>query len=131
MNSKIEQLPGSSNIILISFANNDGIISNILFKLHFNSVLLQPLGLVASLSLITCDFDYRFVTGRILRAKKNMMSEEYNAFFYTLVSQDTQEMYYSNKRQRFLVNQGYSFKVRKLSCPHNSRLQCQGQNTGC
>ncbi|XP_063690957.1 general transcription and DNA repair factor IIH helicase subunit XPB-like isoform X2 [Bolinopsis microptera] len=49
--------------------------------------------------------------GRILRAKKNMMSEEYNAFFYTLVSQDTQEMYYSNKRQRFLVNQGYSFKV--------------------
>lgn len=49
--------------------------------------------------------------GRILRAKKNMMSEEYNAFFYTLVSQDTTEMYYSNKRQRFLVNQGYSFKV--------------------
>lgn len=53
-------------------------------------------------------------SGRILRAKKNMMSEEYNAFFYTLVSQDTQEMYYSNKRQRFLVNQGYSFKVKTL-----------------
>ncbi len=38
-------------------------------------------------------------------------AEEYNAFFYTLVSQDTQEVYYSLKRQRFLVNQGYSFKV--------------------
>ena len=25
--------------------------------------------------------------------------------------QDTEEMYYSAKRQRFLVNQGYSFKV--------------------
>lgn len=49
--------------------------------------------------------------GRILRAKRDMVAEEYNAFFYTLVSQDTQEMYYSNKRQRFLVNQGYSFKV--------------------
>ena len=28
-----------------------------------------------------------------------------------LTSQDTEEMYYSAKRQRFLVNQGYSFKV--------------------
>ncbi|CAH3165505.1 unnamed protein product [Porites lobata] len=49
--------------------------------------------------------------GRILRAKKDMAAEEYNAFFYTLVSTDTDEMYYSSKRQRFLVNQGYSFKV--------------------
>lgn len=49
--------------------------------------------------------------GRILRAKKNAVAEEYNAFFYTLVSQDTMEMNYSRKRQRFLVNQGYSYKV--------------------
>ena len=49
--------------------------------------------------------------GRILRPKKGMMSEEYNAFFYSLVSQDTLEMQYSRKRQRFLVNQGYSYKV--------------------
>ena len=38
-------------------------------------------------------------------------AEEYNAFFYTLVSQDTMECQYSQKRQRFLVNQGYSYKV--------------------
>ncbi|CAI8001510.1 General transcription and DNA repair factor IIH helicase subunit XPB [Geodia barretti] len=49
--------------------------------------------------------------GRILRAKKDSVAEEYNAFFYTLVSQDTEEMHFSTKRQRFLVNQGYSFKV--------------------
>ena len=49
--------------------------------------------------------------GRILRAKKGAIAEEYNAFFYTLVSQDTLEMHYSLKRQRFLVNQGYSYKV--------------------
>ncbi|KAJ8314390.1 hypothetical protein KUTeg_008951 [Tegillarca granosa] len=49
--------------------------------------------------------------GRILRAKKGAMAEEYNAFFYSLVSQDTVEMHYSLKRQRFLVNQGYSYKV--------------------
>ncbi|XP_005184704.2 general transcription and DNA repair factor IIH helicase subunit XPB [Musca domestica] len=49
--------------------------------------------------------------GRILRAKKVAIAEEYNAFFYTLVSQDTMEMSYSRKRQRFLVNQGYSYKV--------------------
>jgi DNA excision repair protein ERCC-3 len=66
--------------------------------------------------------------GRILRAKKGPSSEsrvlwkilnqflgaiteEYNAFFYTLVSQDTIEMGYSRKRSRFLVNQGYAYKV--------------------
>ena len=68
--------------------------------------------------------------GRILRAKKGQncswkekhihycafvclgaITEEFNAFFYTLVSQDTVEMYYSAKRQSFLVNQGYSYKV--------------------
>jgi DNA excision repair protein ERCC-3 len=49
--------------------------------------------------------------GRILRAKKGAAAEEYNAFFYSLVSQDTLEMHYSTKRQRFLVNQGYSYKV--------------------
>ena len=49
--------------------------------------------------------------GRILRAKKGAIAEEYNAFFYTLVSQDTLEMSFSRKRQRFLVNQGYSYKV--------------------
>ncbi|XP_074647221.1 general transcription and DNA repair factor IIH helicase/translocase subunit XPB-like [Tubulanus polymorphus] len=49
--------------------------------------------------------------GRILRAKKGAAAEEYNAFFYSLVSQDTIEMQYATKRQRFLVNQGYCYKV--------------------
>ncbi|KAI0980691.1 hypothetical protein GJ496_001482 [Pomphorhynchus laevis] len=49
--------------------------------------------------------------GRILRPKKNAVTEAYNAFFYSLVSTDTIEMYYSTKRQSFLVNQGYSYKV--------------------
>ena len=49
--------------------------------------------------------------GRILRAKKGAIAEEYNAFFYSLVSQDTMEMHFSRRRQRFLVNQGYAYKV--------------------
>ena len=49
--------------------------------------------------------------GRILRAKKGIVTDEYNAFFYSLISQDTSEMYYATKRQRFLVNQGYSYKI--------------------
>jgi DNA excision repair protein ERCC-3 len=48
--------------------------------------------------------------GRILRAKRRN-DEGFNAFFYSLVSKDTNEMYYSSKRQAFLVDQGYSFKV--------------------
>ncbi|KAI3857483.1 hypothetical protein MKW92_010042 [Papaver armeniacum] len=55
--------------------------------------------------------------GRILRAKgkpedrTTRGNEEYNAFFYSLVSTDTMEMHYSTKRQKFLMGQGYSFKI--------------------
>ncbi|KAI9184220.1 DNA repair helicase RAD25 [Blastocladiella emersonii ATCC 22665] len=48
--------------------------------------------------------------GRILRAKRRN-DEGFNAFFYSLVSKDTEEMHYSNRRQQFLVDQGYAFKV--------------------
>ena len=48
--------------------------------------------------------------GRILRAKRRN-DEGFNAFFYSLVSKDTQEVFYSSKRQAFLVDQGYAFKV--------------------
>ena len=46
-----------------------------------------------------------------MRAKKGSNPNETNAYFYSLVSQDTKEMAYSTKRQRFLVNQGYAFKI--------------------
>jgi superfamily II DNA or RNA helicase len=48
--------------------------------------------------------------GRILRPKKDALSE-YNAFFYTIVSKNTEEMQYSSKRHRFLVDQGYYFNI--------------------
>lgn len=48
--------------------------------------------------------------GRILRAKRRN-DEGFNAFFYSLVSKDTEEMYYSTKRQQFLIDQGYQFQV--------------------
>ena len=48
--------------------------------------------------------------GRILRPKPRQ-GNEFNAFFYTLTSKDTLDMKYATKRQRFLVDQGYSFHV--------------------
>lgn len=48
--------------------------------------------------------------GRILRPKPNPTGA-YNAFFYTLISTDTKEMYFSTKRQQYLIDQGYTFKV--------------------
>jgi DNA excision repair protein ERCC-3 len=48
--------------------------------------------------------------GRILRPKKGQ-TRKLNAYFYSLVSTDTEEMYYATKRQQFLVDQGYEFKV--------------------
>ncbi|KAL7174424.1 hypothetical protein ACSBR2_033642 [Camellia fascicularis] len=65
--------------------------------------------------------------GRILRAKGRLQDrlaggkEEYNAFFYSLVSTDTQEMYYSTKRKQFLIDQCYSFKVITSLPPPDSR----------
>jgi len=53
--------------------------------------------------------------GRILRPKTNMVqTSEFNASFYSLVSQDTQEMWYADKRQQFLIDQGYSYKVMNI-----------------
>ncbi len=48
--------------------------------------------------------------GRVLRAKKRD-DPEFKVFFYSLVSKNTQEMYYSAKRQQFLIDQGYSFNI--------------------
>jgi DNA excision repair protein ERCC-3 len=42
---------------------------------------------------------------------KARSDDEYNAFFYSLVSKDTEEMYFSAKRRQFLIDQGYSYKV--------------------
>ncbi|KAJ3140914.1 hypothetical protein HK100_008278 [Physocladia obscura] len=50
--------------------------------------------------------------GRILRAKKNAIKNgDYNSFFYTLVSRDTEEVYYCAKRQQFLIDQGYAYDI--------------------
>jgi len=54
--------------------------------------------------------------GRILRPKSYTQTDgsnksSFNAFFYTLVSSDTQEMFYSAKRQQYLIDQGYTFKI--------------------
>ena len=49
------------------------------------------------------------IAGRILRPKRG--GGKFNAFFYSLISTDTSEVYYATKRQSFLVDQGYSFKV--------------------
>ncbi|KAG7352817.1 DNA repair helicase rad25 [Nitzschia inconspicua] len=54
--------------------------------------------------------------GRILRPKSYTQQDgsnrsSFNAFFYTLVSADTQEMFYSAKRQQYLIDQGYTFKI--------------------
>lgn len=52
--------------------------------------------------------------GRILRKKKSRAGtglDNFDAFFYTLVSTDTREVYFTSKRQQFLIDQGYSYKV--------------------
>ena len=64
--------------------------------------------------------------GRILRTKGG--GGEANALFYTLVSNDTQEMFYSIKRQQFLIDQGYTFKVRCGSGRRFSSLKLENNS---
>jgi hypothetical protein len=57
--------------------------------------------------------------GRILRRGQRKGSAAasggFNSFFYSLISTDTLEMYFANKRRRYLVDQGYAYKVVKPS----------------
>ncbi|KAJ3208266.1 hypothetical protein HDU67_006921 [Dinochytrium kinnereticum] len=48
--------------------------------------------------------------GRILRAKRRN-EEGFRSRFFTLVSRDTDEVAFSDKRKRFLIDQGYEYKV--------------------
>ncbi|KAJ3410423.1 hypothetical protein HDV05_003809 [Chytridiales sp. JEL 0842] len=48
--------------------------------------------------------------GRILRAKRRA-EEGFRSRFFTLVSRDTDEVAFSDKRKRFLIDQGYEYKV--------------------
>jgi DNA excision repair protein ERCC-3 len=54
--------------------------------------------------------------GRILIPKGSTSTDgsnrsSFNAFFYMLVSTDTQEMFYSSKRQQYLIDQWHTFKI--------------------
>jgi DNA excision repair protein ERCC-3 len=65
--------------------------------------------------------------GRILRPKSFTQQDgsnrsSFNAFFYTLVSNDTQEMFYSAKRQQYLIDQGYTFKIVTNLCERADSL---------
>lgn len=67
--------------------------------------------------------------GRILRVK----SQATMAYFYSLITPDTAEATFARKRQRFLLNQGYAYKVIRSSaiiCPtaaaENFRKCCVG-----
>lgn len=49
--------------------------------------------------------------GRILRPKEKKANETYQSYFYSLTSIGTKEMKYGFKRQKFLIKQGYNFKM--------------------
>lgn len=97
--------------ILQNFQHNDQINTIFLSKVGDTSIDLPE---ATCLIQISSHYESRRQEaqrlGRILRAKRRN-DEGFNAFFYSLVSKDTQEMYYSTKRQAFLVDQGYAFKV--------------------
>ncbi len=98
-------------LVLQNFQQNDAVSTIMLSKIGDTSLDLPE---ATCLIQISSHYGSRRQEaqrlGRILRAKRRN-DEGFNAFFYSLVSKDTNEMYYSSKRQAFLVDQGYAFKV--------------------
>ena len=71
--------------------------------------------------------------GRVLRPKAGVrIHDGYNAYFYTLVSTETREMFFANKRQRYLTDQGYTYKVltRLLDWEEGAAMTIAGQDAG-
>ena len=99
------------NSILENFRRDDGINVLLITKVGDISIDIPNANVIIQIS---SHFGSRMQEaqrfGRILRPKKDSLSE-YNAFFYTIVSKNTEEMKYSSKRHRFLVDQGYYFNV--------------------
>ncbi|GJP33515.1 hypothetical protein CLOM_g18048 [Closterium sp. NIES-68] len=104
--------------VLYAFKNSPNVNTVFLSKVGDNSIDIPEANVIIQISSHAGSRRQEAQRlGRILRAKgrkEDRMAggtEHYNAFFYSLVSTDTQEMYYSSKRQQFLIDQGYSFKV--------------------
>ena len=53
--------------------------------------------------------------GRIMRPKDTNVSSTYNAMFYTIVTDETPEMKFFNKRRECLINLGFQYDL-KFSC---------------
>jgi DNA excision repair protein ERCC-3 len=51
--------------------------------------------------------------GRILRPKKGKFTKKghFNAFFYTIISENTREADNAPARQSYLINQGYTYEL--------------------
>ncbi|KAF1969722.1 DNA repair helicase rad25 [Bimuria novae-zelandiae CBS 107.79] len=98
-------------VILENFQHNDKIHTIFLSKIGDTSLDLPE---ATCLIQISSHYGSRRQEaqrlGRILRAKRRN-DEGFNAFFYSLVSKDTDEMQYAARRQTFLVDQGYAFKI--------------------
>lgn len=50
--------------------------------------------------------------GRIMRPKDCNVSSSYNAMFYTIVTDNTPEIRYFNKRRECLINLGFQYDLR-------------------
>ncbi|KAH8582103.1 RAD25 [Cryptosporidium sp. chipmunk genotype I] len=106
---------------------------------NFNTIFLSKVGdnaIDIPLANVVIQISFNFASrrqeaqrlGRILRPKpysgmkpgkvisktsdnSNISEQPYNAFFYSLLSKDTEEMEYADKRQQFIIDQGYSYRV--------------------
>ncbi|GBE60912.1 DNA repair helicase [Babesia ovata] len=92
----------------------------------FNSIILSKVGdnaLDIPCANVVIQISFNFASrrqeaqrlGRILRPKSKTDENGFNAFFYSLVSKDTQEMVFADKRQQFIIDQGYAYNVTSSS----------------
>ena len=110
---------GERSRVLQAFKNSSSVNTILLSKVGDNSIDIPEANVIIQISSHAGSRRQEAQRlGRILRPKARPPgappptgAEPFNAFFYSLVSTDTLEMFYSTKRQQFLVDQGYAFHV--------------------
>ncbi|KAK2195365.1 bifunctional Helicase superfamily 1-2 [Babesia duncani] len=106
----------------VTSAERIAILSKFKHESSFNTIILSKVGdnaLDIPVANVVIQVSFNFASrrqeaqrlGRILRPKSKSDEHGFNAFFYSLVSKDTLEMVFADKRQQFIIDQGYAYNV--------------------
>ncbi|OII76926.1 DNA repair helicase RAD25 family protein [Cryptosporidium andersoni] len=113
---QFKQNPNFNTIFLSKVGDNaiDIPLANVVIQISFNFASrrqeAQRLGRILRPKPYS-NWQKKSLSASIENTEDSVNETSYNAFFYSLLSKDTEEMQYADKRQQFIIDQGYSYRV--------------------